>query len=172
MHTLAEIETTSLEPGPLSAFAEAIECKLLAGDDDPSSRSKKQQCLAVVMETFRAIFSGEYAKLEAVLTDDAEFVTYGPEQMPMVGRVVGWQAIIRRVIENFAGVTDQKVEVIDAVGQVDRLSLLLHETGRMCATGKTYDVHVTQWFRLHEGRVACIRQVVDTYSLCTAKAEA
>ena len=165
------METTSLESDPLSSFAEAIESKLLAGDDDPSSRSKKQQCLAVIIETFRAIFSAEYARLESLLTDDAEFTTYGPEEMPMVGKVVGWQAIIKRVIENFAGVSDQKLEVIDAVGQADRISILLHETGRLCATGKTYDIHVTQWFRLHQGRIACIRQVTDTFALCTPKGD-
>jgi ketosteroid isomerase-like protein len=168
---MAEIEATPLEPDSLSSLADAIEQKLLDGDDDALSRSKKKQCLHVVMETFRAIFSGDFAKLESLLTDDAEFTTFGPEEMPMVGRVIGWQAIIKRVIENFSGVTDQRVEVIDAVGQADRISILFHETGRMCATGKTYDIHVTQWFRLLGGRVACIRQVTDTYALCVAKAD-
>jgi ketosteroid isomerase-like protein len=168
VHPLAEIEAAPVEPDSLSQLADAIEGKLLDGDEDASSRTNERQCLRLIIATFRAIFSGDYARLENLLTDNAEFTVYGPEEMPMVGRVVGWQAIIQRVIENFSGVSDQKVEVIDAIGQDDRIAILFHETGRLCATGKTYDIYFTQWFRFRDGRVACIRQVTDTFTLCSA----
>lgn len=168
MPYLAEVDTSAMSVDPMAELAKTLERNLFDGETYHDGMEEVKGHLNTIVSAYRAIYANSFADFETLLTPDAEFVMYGPEEMPMVGKVKGWHAILKQVIDNFSAIADQDVEVLDVIGQKGKVALLLHETGRICATGIKYDVRFTQWFRFRDGLIASIQQVVDTYSLYQA----
>jgi len=121
----------------------------------------------VVQDFFAAIGSGDQQRVLALVAEDIEWIVPG-ENWPLAGTHRGHAGL--------AGVLKKASEEIETkypkppefVAQGDRVLVLGVATGKIKATNKTFEDHWVFDITVRNGKVAKIREYIDTQALARA----
>jgi ketosteroid isomerase-like protein len=121
---------------------------------------------ATVRAMYQAFQSGDHTALEALFADDIELEVFGPPEIPFVGKHRGHEGL-KAFFETVAHHTerpdaDHVPEVQELVAQGDKVVAIGVDRIRGKATARAYDgwwVHVIE---LRDGKVARVREYIDT----------
>jgi uncharacterized protein len=124
----------------------------------------------VVRGVYDAFLRGDLPAVLDTLTDDVEWIWYGPADIPFAGTrhgrdaVAEWFAIIADTVE----FRQFEPAAFEFVAQDDTVVVLGFERDMAKATGREFDQHWVQFFTLRDGRIARFRQFPDTRAVSAA----
>jgi ketosteroid isomerase-like protein len=98
------------------------------------------------------------ASFVACLDPNVEMEIHAPAEFPWIRRARGAAAVRDAIEHNFGTVDNQAPQVLSVVAQGDLIDVVLHETGRIRATGQAYDVMGLQQFQFRNG---CVRRFLE-----------
>jgi len=126
-----------------------------------------QQNVQVVKDFFAAMGSGDKEGLLALSTDDIEWIVPGKD-WPLAGTHrghAGLRAFLQKASETMETSFPEPPEY---VAQGDRVLVVGFATGRIKATDKTFEDDWVFAITVRDGKVAKIREYVDTQALARA----
>ena len=126
-----------------------------------------QQNVQVVKDFFAAMGSGDKEGLLALSTDDIEWIVPGRD-WPLAGTHrghAGLRAFLQKASETMETSFPEPPEY---VAQGDRVLVVGFATGRIKATDKTFEDDWVFAITVRDGKVAKIREYVDTQALARA----
>lgn len=125
----------------------------------------EQENVQVVRELYAA-FADVPAALHA-LTEDVDWVTYGPADIPLYGARHG-RAEVAQVFAAAEALEVEQFEPQEFIAQGDKVVAVFHERGKVKATGRPYEIHGVDIFTLRDGKIASLRGHWDSASLAAA----
>ncbi len=119
-----------------------------------------------VLNVLVAFYAGDIEGALARCTDDVEFVSHAPvDVLPHLGVRRGkaelremWQTIHKRYSE-------MRHELIELVAEGDKVAVLLRLFFRKRENDRVVQFDLAVFYTLRDGRVARIREVIDTFDL-------
>jgi ketosteroid isomerase-like protein len=125
-----------------------------------------QANVQVVKDFFAALGSGDKQALLAISAEDVEWIV--PGEWALAGT--------HRGHEDLANLLQKASEMVDTsypappefVAQGDRVLVVGFATGRIKATNKTFEDHWIFAITVRNGKVASIREYIDTLALARA----
>jgi len=126
-----------------------------------------QANVQVVKDFFAAMGSGDKQGLLALAAEDIEWIVPG-EDWPLAGTHrghAGLRDFLRKASET---VETSFPEPPEYVAQGDRVLVVGFATGRIKATNRTFEDHWVFAMTVRDGKVAKIREYVDTQALAQA----
>ena len=125
-----------------------------------------QDNIKIVEAFFAAIGQADEQGLAALCTEDIAWIIPGEWALAGTHRGhAGLMAFLRTASETVETSTSPHREF---VAEGDRVIFLGTATGRIKATGRTFDDHFVFSFTLRNGKVAAIREYIDTLALAHA----
>ena len=125
-----------------------------------------QQNVQTVKDFFAAIGRGDRKALLALVTEDIEWIIPG-EDWPLAGTHRGL-AGLGTLLETASKSIETTTEPREFVAQGDRVFVVGFARGRIKATNKTFEDDWIFAITIREGRVASIREYIDTQALAQA----
>jgi len=126
-----------------------------------------QENVQVVKDFFAAMGSGDKERLLELSADDIEWIVPG-EDWPLAGTHrghAGLRAFLQKASETMETSFPEPPEY---VAQGDRVLVVGFATGRIKATNKTFEDDWVFAITVRDGKVAKIREYVDTQALARA----
>lgn len=129
----------------------------------------EQDNVLVVQRALKAITEGDVSVARQLLADDVVLVSPGPKDLvPWAGEYHGPGGVLQYYAALSQGVEITGMEAGEIIAQGDKVVVLGHHTGRVRATGKTYDLNWAQVYTVREGKVAALHVYHDTYLVAEA----
>ena len=126
-----------------------------------------QANVRVVKDFFAAMGSGDKQGLLALSAEDIEWIVPG-EDWPLAGTHLG-HAGLRDFLQKASETVETSFpEPPEYVAQGDRVLVVGFATGRIKATNRTFEDHWAFAVTVRDGKVAKIREYVDTQALARA----
>ena len=125
--------------------------------------------IQIVKDFFAAVGRGDQEGLLALVADDIEWIIPG-EDWPLAGTHRGHAGVadaLRRASEE---IPFSYPEPPEYVAQGDRVLVIGFAQGKVRATNKTFDDHFVFAITIRDGKLANIREYVDTQALAGASA--
>ena len=119
-----------------------------------------------VKNFFAAIGRGDEDGLLALVADDIEWIIPG-EDWPLAGTHRG-HAGLADVLQKASKTMETSTEPREFVAQGDRVLVVGFATGRIKATNKTFEDHWVFAITVRNGKLANVREYVDTQALARA----
>ena len=124
--------------------------------------------IQTVKDFFAAIGRGDREALLALVAEDIEWVIPG-EDWPLVGTRHG-HAGLADLLETASRSIETSTELREFVAQRDRVLVVGFARGRIKATNKTFEDDWIFDITVRDGKVAHIREYIDTQALARAAA--
>ena len=122
-----------------------------------------------LIESLYAAFSrGDLDTMLRNVTDDVEWVEFGPASIPFTGVHHGRESVKRCLTLVKTTQTDRRVRITEFVSSGDTVVAAIRYSGRVTATGRAFDTSAVQVFTFRSGKVASFRNYFDTAQLATA----
>ena len=122
--------------------------------------------IQTVKDFFAAIGGGDKEGLLALIAEDIEWIVPGKD-WPLAGTYRG-HAGLANLLETASESIETSTEPREFVAQGDRVLVLGFARGRIKATNKTFEDDWIFAITIREGRVASIREYIDTQALAQA----
>ena len=122
--------------------------------------------IQTVKDFFAAIGRGDREALLALVAEDIEWIIPG-EDWPLAGTYRG-HAGLADLLETASKSIETSTEPREFVAQGDRVHVVGFARGKIKATNKTFEDHWIFAITLREGRLASIREYIDTQALARA----
>jgi ketosteroid isomerase-like protein len=129
----------------------------------------EQDNVQVVQRLFQAITEGDASVAGQLLTNDVVLTSSGPKDLlPWAGEYHGPGGVLQYWTALSQGVELTGMELGEIIAQGDKVVVLGKHTGRVRATGKSYDLNWAQVYTLREGKVASLYSYHDSYLVAEA----
>jgi ketosteroid isomerase-like protein len=129
----------------------------------------EQENVAVVQRAYQAILEGDTSAAGQLLTDDVVLVSPGPKDLvPWAGEYHGPGGVLQYYTALSQGVEMTGMKLRELIAQGDKVVALGEHTGRVRATGRSYDLNWVQVFTVREGKIAAWDVYHDTYLVAEA----
>ena len=122
--------------------------------------------IQTVKDFFAAIGRGDREALLALVAEDIEWIIPG-ENWPLAGTHRGHAGLVN-LLETASKSIETSTEPREFVAQGDRVLVVGFARGRIKATNKTFEDDWIFAITVREGRLANIREYVDTQALARA----
>ena len=122
--------------------------------------------IQTVKAFFAAIGSGDREALRALVAEDIEWIIPGKD-WPLAGTHRG-HAGLTNLLETASGSIETSTEPREFVAQGDRVLVVGFAKGRIKATNQTFEDHWIFAITVRDGKVAKIREYIDTQALARA----
>lgn len=120
----------------------------------------------LVKDFFAAVGRGDRQALMALCAEDIEWIIPG-QDWPLAGTHRG-HAGLAEVLRKASALEISSPAPSEYVAQGDRVMVVGYARGKVKATGKTFDDHWVFAITVRDGRLANIREYVDTQALARA----
>lgn len=124
--------------------------------------------VTAVRRVYEAFLRNDITAVLDGLTDDVEWIWYGPAELPFAGAHHGREA----VAQWFATISDivefHEWEPREFVAQGDTVVVLGHERATAQPTGREFDVQWVQFLTMAGGKISRFRQFPDTAVVASA----
>jgi uncharacterized protein len=122
----------------------------------------EQQNIEIVKRGYEAFGRGDVNGLVALCTENVEWASSGPSDMPTAGIRRG-----REQVAQFFNAVDQVFEIQrfepkHFIAQRDRVVVLGGDTAKVKATGKVLTEEWAHAFTIRDGKIAAFREYIDT----------
>ena len=122
-----------------------------------------------MIESLYAAFSrGDLDSILRNVTDDVEWVEFGPPSIPFTGVHHGWESVKRCLTLVKVTQSDLRIRITEFISAGDTVVAAIRCSGRVTATGRAFDTSAVQVFTFRDGKVASFRDYFDTAQLATA----
>jgi ketosteroid isomerase-like protein len=121
----------------------------------------------IVKDFFAAIGRGDKEGLLALVAEDIEWIIPG-ENWPLAGTHRGHAGLADVLQKANETVETSYPESPEFIAQGDRVVALGFATGRIKTTNKTFEDHFVFAITLRDGKLAKIREYIDTQALARA----
>ena len=122
-----------------------------------------------LIESLYAAFSrGDLDTILRNVTDDVEWVEFGPASIPFTGVHHGRESVKRCLTLVKVTQSDLRIRITEFVSAGDTVVAAIRYSGRVTATGRAFDTSAVQVFTFRDGKVASFRDYFDTAQLATA----
>jgi len=125
-----------------------------------------EENIQVVKDFFAAIGSGDKQRLLALVAEDIEWIIPG-EDWPLAGTHRG-HAGLADVLQKASEEVETSTEPAEFVAQGDRVMVVGVATGKIKATNRTFKDDWVFAITVRDGKVAKIREYIDTQALARA----
>ena len=125
-----------------------------------------QENIQVVKDFFAAMGGGDRQGLLALCAEDFEWIIPG-EGWPLAGTHRG-HAGLADVLQKACAELETAMEPPEFVAQGDRVLVVGFATGKVKATNRTFEDHFVFAITVRNGKLANIREYVDTQALARA----
>jgi uncharacterized protein len=127
------------------------------------SEQSNRQCVLDMLESF---YTGDIEATLALCTDDVEFFSSAPvDILPHLGAHRG-KAELRAMWETiFQRYSEMRHEVPMIVAEGDKVAALIRRFLRKRSNNRMMQYDVASFFTLRDGRIAQIREVMDTFDV-------
>jgi hypothetical protein len=149
-------------------FLEQLQPAFREGDANAAAKTVEIDNIRQLEEQYRAIVRGDYAGVVAMMAEDIDLEIIGPPSVPLAGRWQGRERVAEALARNFGMVEDQQPVLQSVTAQGDTVVVIARERGRWKPTGRTYDVHWIQVFTFRDGKLARVREFVDSAAFLEA----
>ena len=119
-----------------------------------------------VKDFFAAIGGGDREGLLALVAEDIEWIIPG-EDWPLAGTHRG-HAGLAGLLQKVSETVETSTEPREFVAQGDRVLVVGFATGRIKATNRTFEDHFVFAITVRNGKLANIREYIDTQALARA----
>ena len=123
-----------------------------------------------VKDFFAAIGRGDREGLLALVAEDIEWIVPG-EDWPLAGTHRG-HAGLKDLLKTASETIETSTEPREFVAQGDRVLVVGFAKGKIKATNKTFEDHFVFAMTVRNGKVANIREYIDTQALARASQDA
>lgn len=125
--------------------------------------------LRKLIEDLYAAFSrGDLDTILRNVTDDVEWVEFGPTAIPFTGVHHGRESVKRCLTLVKVTQSGLRIRITEFVSAGDTVVAAIRYSGRVIATGRAFDSSAVQIFTFRNGKVASFRDYFDTAQLATA----
>ena len=125
-----------------------------------------QENVQTVKDFFAAIGRGDKKALQALCAEDIEWIIPG-EKWPLAGTHRG-HAGLQALLQKSSEMEITSPEPSEFVAQGDRVMMVGFATGKVKATKRPFEDHFVFAISVRNGKVANIREYVDTQALARA----
>ena len=146
-------------------FIDGLQAAFHEGDENAANKLEEAENVRQVEDVFRILARRDFDALNDILADDVTLEIIGSPATPMAGLTRGRQQVIEATRNNFAQVEDQRPEIQSVVAQGDTVVVLGREQGRFRPTGQSYDLHWMHHYTFKSGKIARIRELLDSAAL-------
>jgi uncharacterized protein len=126
--------------------------------------------IQIVKDFFAAIARGDKAGLLALVAEDIEWIIPGKD-WPLAGTRHG-HAGLADLLETASKSIETSTQPREFVAQGDRVLVVGFAKGKIKATNKTFEDHFVFAMTVRNGKVANIREYIDTQALARASQHA
>jgi ketosteroid isomerase-like protein len=141
--------------------SDALECKV-----NGESSVNAQENVQIVKDAFAAIGRGDTQGLLALTAEDIEWIIPG-EDWPLAGTRRG-HAGLADLFQTHSEKMETFTEPREFVAQGDRVLVIGFAKGKVKATNRTYEDHFVFAITVRNGKLANIREYIDTQALARA----
>ncbi len=143
----------------LQTFIDHLSTAFEAGDPGVGAKTLESANVHRLQELYRAFARGDFDAIVATTADDIELEIVGPPaELGFVCQAKGRTDVLAALQQNFSQVEDQQPETLSLVAQGDSVVVIARETGKVRATGSSYELHWVQLFQFRDGKVAVMRE--------------
>lgn len=128
-----------------------------------------QENIRVVKDFFAALGKGNEAGLHALVAGDMEWIVPG-ENWLLAGKYRGHTGLAE-VLQKSSGIEMTYPEPPEYVGQGDRVLVIGSATGVVKATNKAFVDHWVFAITVRNGKLANIREYIDTQAMARASSD-
>ncbi len=129
----------------------------------------EQDNVRVVQECFQALGARDVPAMMQLLAEDVVLVSPGPPDLvPWAGEYHGPDGVGQYYMALSQGVETSGMEVRELIAQGDKVVALGQHTGRVRATGRSYDLNWVQVYTVRDGKVAALHSYHDTFLVAEA----
>jgi ketosteroid isomerase-like protein len=125
-----------------------------------------EENIQTVKSFFAAMGSGDRKALLALVAEDIEWIIPG-EDWPLAGTHLGHAGLVD-LLEMASNSMETSTEPREFVAQGDRVMVVGFATGKIKATNKTFEDNWIFAITVRDGKLASIREYVDTQALAGA----
>jgi ketosteroid isomerase-like protein len=149
-------------------FIDHVQTGFREGDANIANKLAEAEHVRVVEKMFHLFARNDFDALTDIFPDDVTLEIFGSPDNPMAGLTQGREKVIETTRNNFALVEEQRPEILSVVAQGDTVVVVAHEKGRFRPTGRDYELHWMQIYSFKDGKIARIRELLDSGALVAA----
>jgi ketosteroid isomerase-like protein len=143
-------------------FFDAVVTAFHAGDPNVGQKQVESERVHCVQLLYHAIARGAFAEVLQLTTPDFVLEIVGPPQSQLVGRWQGHEEILTTLARNFSYFAEQSPHIDTVVAQGDTVVVIARESGKVKASGASYNVQWVQIFTFVSDRIAKVCQIFDS----------
>jgi ketosteroid isomerase-like protein len=119
-----------------------------------------------ILEFLEAFYSGDTARALELCTDDIDFIAYAPvDLLPHLGQKRGKQQMAETWKTLHARYSEMRYEVLHLVAEADRAACIIRIFFRKSRRDRVVQTDIADFYTLREGRIAQIRQFMDSFNV-------
>ena len=122
----------------------------------------------VVRRLYEAMARGDMRAVLALMSDDVTFVVPGPSGVGAAGIWQGHDGVQQCFRKLRESQRNDGLEIQEFVAEADKVIVLLHVTGTVLSTGKTFESDIVHFFTVKEGKIVSLRDFFDTAAVVEA----
>ncbi len=129
---------------------------------------QEQENITLIDSLYTAFLRGDIDPIFDIISDDTEWIVYGPAELPFTGEFRGPSGV-RRFLE--ALVTTQegvKVEIAERIAQGKKVLFVGTYTAKITATDKTISVSFAHVWTVENGKIVKFLDFFDTAAVHAA----
>ena len=122
-----------------------------------------------LIENIYAAFNrGDHSFVVKNITDDVEWVEFGPSSIPYTGVHHGRGSVEHCLSIMRTTQSEQRIRITEIVSAGETVVATIRYSGLVNTTGRAFDTSAAQVFTIRNGKVASFRNYFDTAQLATA----
>ncbi len=122
-----------------------------------------------LIENIYAAFNrGDLSFVVKNITEDVEWVEFGPSSIPYTGVHHGRGSVEHCLSIMRTTQSGQRIRITEIVSAGETVVATIRYSGLVSATGRAFDTSAAQVFTFRNGKVASFRNYFDTAQLATA----
>ncbi len=146
----------------MNPLAHEIQLAFEAGEPQFKTKQAEQAHCDVVKEIVAAAVTQDFPALSALMSSDVTLEIYAPPKFPWRCKAHGVEQVTEAVKQNFSTVCDQQTQITTVTAQADTVAVFGAERGKIVQSGESYYARFVLNFKIKDGKVAAIDEVVAT----------
>lgn len=146
----------------MKPFAQEIQLAFEAGEPLFKDKQIEQAHCDVVKEVVAAAVAQDFPALSALMSADVTLEIFAPPKFPWRCKAHGVEEVTAAVKQNFSTVCDQQTQITTVTAQADTVAVFGAERGTIVGSGEHYYARFILNFKIRDGKVAAIDEVVAT----------
>lgn len=123
---------------------------------------QEDEIVSLIDSVYATFLRGDLDRIFGLVSDDTEWIVYGPAELPFTGEFRGPNGV-KRFLEGLVTTQeDVKVEINDRMSQGNKALFLGTYTARIPATGKTVAVSFAHVWSVENGKITRLIDFFDT----------